>query len=596
MEDIVSVLAATGDDILQPVLSQMADVKILGFALRGEQVIDMVEDLLPKVTIIADFMDPGMELAKELSSHFSKTRVIYIITSDQEKEIKEALVGLGIYDFLPHTFRKSELHKMIQNPRGWHHLLDEGLQLEKLIGKARNPVRKVHKIDSLQENGNQSNSRSLSSDHTFASNLSQQDSAHHNVYPNGYRQASALPMSDQGTSNSASLLSRILTRLRPSHKPCAPNEKCAGNRKEHMQNMQNIRAGQNPQESPIPEKAQKFQTQKETLIEQNLGDQQAQQRRNSQQTPMIQQIQQPQTPQTPLTSSLVEATSYSDPAKGGTKLPIKVLKQQIVTFWSAKPGTGKTFLAINTAVSLASRGARVVIVDGDLVNLSVGVTLNLMDEKRTLERALKCDHINEIEDCLLYHPKFRTLAVLSGSELCRPENYCSVTRENVEKLLEHLRLRFDVIIFDTASDLQTVTTFVALQQATRVILVANQDYAQVFATKRVFSLLNRLNISRGNNFIVLNGEVEPCRLSKNMIEDMLGIKVNLVIPSMPGPVLDSIIDSNPLILHNGSETLLIRKQLQSLADEIFPLSSEEKVSFLSSLTKLINKKGSISYG
>lgn len=528
MEDIVTVLLATGDNLLQPVVSEMADAQIVGIAVKSEQILDLVEDLLPKVTIIADFMDPGMELVTRLSKHYSKTRVIYIVTSDHEREIKEALVGLEVYDFLPHTFRKSELHMMIREPRGLHHLVGEGLQLEKLIGRPPKLPRNV--------------------------NASVGEFQKEVVSPR--RDIPPEPQSSARTNlPSWNIFDRIAKGLKQSHKQSAeepplkavndytPTKKLYANSYEQENNLDQ------PQEK-VP-------------FKNDIGH-------GSIVQPRVVQANQP--------------------------ISIKVVKQQIVTFWSAKPGTGKTFLAVNTAITLARSGVSVVLVDGDILNLSVGVYLNLMDEKKTLEKALKCDHINEIEQCLIYHSRFPGLAVLSGSDHCRPESYCSVTRENVERLLDYLKTKFDVIIVDTASDIQTVTTFVALHHATRVVLLTNQDYAQVFATKRMFSLLKRLNLPQDKYYLVLNGELKNCKLTRGMVGNMLGMQVSQVIPFVPLQVLDSIFDSQPLILQTGHETLLIRKQIQGLADELFPIASGDKVSFLNSLTKLLSKRGSMSYG
>lgn len=528
MEDMVTVLLATGDNLLQPVISEMADAEIVGIAVKSEQIVDMVEDLMPKVTIIADFMDPGMELVTRLSHHYSKTRVIYIITSDQEKETKEVLVSLEVYDFLPHTFRKSELHQIVREPRGLHHLVGEGLQLEQLVGRPPKLPRDVTPPAAVFQNEVSSPPMDM-------------------------------PLKSSGVRTkglSRNLFNKITRGLKPSYIQSATDPKM--NEVNDYTSTKNLYKNSHEQVNNV-------EPPKEKVLLNNQGNYAT--------------LGKPETA-----------------VKPNRPITLKVVKQQIVTFWSAKPGTGKTFLAVNTAIALARSGARVVLVDGDILNLSVGVHLNLMDEKKTLEKALKCDHVNEIEHCLIFHPRFPSLAVLSGSDHCRPENYCSVTRENVERLLEYLKTKFDVIIFDTASDIQTVTTFVALHQATRIVLLTNQDYAQVFATKRIFSLLRRLNLPQDKYYLVINGELENCKLTRSMVGNMLGIQVSQVIPFLPLQVLNSIFDSDPLVLQTNNDTLLMRQQIQGLADELFPVSSGEKVSFLNNLTKLLGKRGSMSYG
>jgi pilus assembly protein CpaE len=276
--------------------------------------------------------------------------------------------------------------------------------------------------------------------------------------------------------------------------------------------------------------------------------------------------------------------------------PIKVLKQQVVAFWSGKPGVGKTFLAVNTALALARGGVKVALVDGDILNLSVGVFLNLQDVRKTLERALKVNHSGDIGEFLLYHPQYPNLAVITGSDLCRPEGYCNVNKEAVVQLIEYLKAEFDVVILDTSTDVQSVTTYVALQQANRVLLVTNQDYAQVFATKRQLALLKRLRQPLDKFQLVLNGELKGCKITTAMLEDIFGLKLVQVLPQLPKPVVDSIFESRPIVLQKGQEVAELREGLESLAQQIFPVLNEEKVSLLNNLSRLLRKKGSMTYG
>jgi Flp pilus assembly CpaE family ATPase len=81
-----------------------------------------------------------------------------------------------------------------------------------------------------------------------------------------------------------------------------------------------------------------------------------------------------------------------------------------------------------------------------------------------------------------------------------------------------------------------------------------------------------------------------------MLEDIFGLKVVQVLPHLPKPVVDSIFESRPVVLQKGQEVAELREGLESLAQQIFPVLNEEKVSLLNNLSRLLRKKGSMTYG
>lgn len=486
----ISVALATGDELLRPVVCEVPEVRVAGLVYLTEQVVEVVAEVRPQVLILADFMDPGMETVKVVRHQYPDTRIIYIITGEDEERVRGVLIKLGIYDFLPHTFKKSELLKLILYPRGWQDLCSAGLLLDDLIAEPSPEAKGVA----------QGEAKGQESPVTRASE----------------RQREA----EVGGGFTA-FINNMLGGMGRGAESAGLREPAAA-------------AGVPPQAGRAPER-------------------------------------------------------FAPPA-------IRVVKQQVVAFWSGKPGVGKTFLAVNTALALARAGVKVALVDGDILNLSVGVFLNLQDVRKTLERALKVNRPGDIADFLLYHPQFPNLAVLTGSDLCRPEGYCTVDKEAVARLIQYLKGDFDVVILDTVTDVQSVTTYVALQEANKVFLVTNQDYAQVFAAKRQLALLKRLRQPLDKFQLILNGELKGCKITPGMLEDILGLKVVQVLPHLPKQVLDSIFDSRPVVLQKGQEILGLREGLESLAQEVFPVITEERVSLLENLSRFLRKKGRMNYG
>lgn len=516
LQQEISVVLATGDEFLSPVVLEVPQVRIAGLVYLAEQVVEVVAETRPQILILVDFMDPGMETVKIVRHRYPSTRIIYIITDEAEERVRSVLIKLGIYDFLPPTFKKSELQKLLEIPRGWQDVCSTGLVLEDLISEPPMVTQNSKETQKTLESPKPKVTKEALNSQIF------------NQSTEINKSAEDLSGEEGGTGFAAFLNSMV---------------------------------GGVGRNTTIPADHQS---------DQQSADQQS-------------------------LAQLRQQVHAIPPERFATQ-PIKVIKQQVVAFWSGKPGVGKTFLAVNTALALARGGVKVALVDGDILNLSVGVFLNLQDVRKTLERALKVNHSGDIGEFLLYHPQYPNLAVITGSDLCRPEGYCNVNKEAVVQLIEYLKGEFDVVILDTSTDVQTVTTYVALQQANRVLLVTNQDYAQVFATKRQLALLKRLRQPLDKFQLVLNGELKGCKITTAMLEDIFGLKVVQVLPHLPKPVVDSIFESRPIVLQKGQEVSELREGLESLAQQIFPVLNEEKVSLLNNLSRLLRKKGSMTYG
>ncbi|MFZ3172462.1 MAG: AAA family ATPase [Carboxydocellales bacterium] len=528
LQQEISVVLATGDEFLSPVVLEVPQVRIAGLVYLAEQVVEVVAEARPQILILVDFMDPGMETVKIVRHRYPCTRIIYIITDEAEERVRSVLIKLGIYDFLPPTFKKSELQKLLEIPRGWQDVCSTGLVLEDLISE---PPMETQNSKEIQNSKETQNTKEIQNPLESPKPKVTKEALNSQIFNQSTeinKSAEDLSGEEGGTGFAAFLNSMV---------------------------------GGVGRNTTIPADHQS---------DQQSADQQS-------------------------LAQLRQQVHAIPPERFATQ-PIKVIKQQVVAFWSGKPGVGKTFLAVNTALALARGGVKVALVDGDILNLSVGVFLNLQDVRKTLERALKVNHSGDIGEFLLYHPQYPNLAVITGSDLCRPEGYCNVNKEAVAQLIEYLKAEFDVVILDTSTDVQSVTTYVALQQANRVLLVTNQDYAQVFATKRQLALLKRLRQPLDKFQLVLNGELKGCKITSAMLEDIFGLKVVRVLPHLPKPVVDSIFESRPVVLQKGQEVAELREGIESLAQQIFPVLNEEKVSLLHNLSRLLRKKGSMTYG
>jgi MinD-like ATPase involved in chromosome partitioning or flagellar assembly len=271
---------------------------------------------------------------------------------------------------------------------------------------------------------------------------------------------------------------------------------------------------------------------------------------------------------------------------------VKVARQLTAAVWSAKAGIGKTFIVVNLGIIYAKAGLKTVIVDGDVFNLSVGIHLNLMEAEKTMERALKERNPLKVPDYLLQYPGLPNLSILSGSELCRPENYTGFSQSSMSNLINTLKERFDVILIDTATDPSLITTYEALKAANRVLVITTLDHAVTFNTKKYLALLKKIGVIEKKFRYILNKEFKSSKITRELIEKALGVQIRNTIPNSYEQVTESIFDSKPVMLSTSKDTQEIRAALTRLATDIYPYIDrgqfQDKISKLGFLKKVLS--------
>lgn len=159
-------------------------------------------------------------------------------------------------------------------------------------------------------------------------------------------------------------------------------------------------------------------------------------------------------------------------------LRTKVRKQlgekngKTVLITSTVPGEGKSTIAANLALSLSSEGHKVVLVDADLRNQSVGRNFGGEGEKGLMD-CLENPRLDVIS-CL--HPVRRSkLLYLSGASTSR--HHYSIDPKPMERVLAQLTERFDYVIVDSPPTGLVSDTALLGRYADCVLFVVKQDHA-----------------------------------------------------------------------------------------------------------------------
>jgi capsular exopolysaccharide synthesis family protein len=162
---------------------------------------------------------------------------------------------------------------------------------------------------------------------------------------------------------------------------------------------------------------------------------------------------------------------------------------KVIIVTSALPQEGKTTTSINTAVVLAQKGVRVLLIDADLRRPSIHKTLgmgphsglsNVLTGSTTLEQAISRTSI------------LPNLFVLpAGTPPPNPAEL--LASSNMRDVLNQLREQYDHIVIDTPPSLSVTDAVVLSPRADAVVLVIRSGQTTKQALRRSRDILTQVN-------------------------------------------------------------------------------------------------------
>ena len=169
----------------------------------------------------------------------------------------------------------------------------------------------------------------------------------------------------------------------------------------------------------------------------------------------------------------------------------------LVVVTSALPGEGKTFCAINLAMSISmEKDARALLVDADVARPSVLKVLGLQAERGLMDVLL--DGSVELSDVIL-RTNVPSLTLLPAGPASRHATELLASR-NMSRLLEELANRYPdrIIIFDSPPLLLTTEASVLVSQMGQVVMVVE---AETTTQAAVRDALARIDHCRNLNLV-----------------------------------------------------------------------------------------------
>lgn len=303
--------------------------------------------------------------------------------------------------------------------------------------------------------------------------------------------------------------------------------------------------------------------------------------------------------------------------------------QNLIMFSSIKPGSGKSTIAVNYALTLAKYGyklegtkhqqLKVLLIEGDYQNYSVGVMLSINDNiKKNIFKAF--NSIQEIrnssdtdeekdkkidsalqQEVRTYEsiPNLDTLTVpdlsftLQCSELFNSENY--------QALLKWGSKNYDAVIIDSNSKIEKDVSIPLMKMCSTLYEILNLDFNNVLNTIRSANTLNSLGVigktkfilnqDMGNDYYRYFGDINSLEFTEEDLINNCGIKISARIAALPLSVMfNYLYEGIPLVLHDSDYDIFPRLQFLNLVSQNYKIDQNIIDSLTLKWNNLLNSK------
>ena len=201
---------------------------------------------------------------------------------------------------------------------------------------------------------------------------------------------------------------------------------------------------------------------------------------------------------------------------------------KIVCFYGGKGGVGKTTTLLSLAGTLSKLNKKVLIVDLDLTNGAIAISLN-REANKTIFNFVE-DYINnKYNDLDKYITKYDENISFVASP--KDPRYASrIDVKYIDILLEKSVYNYDVVLIDTPSILNEISVY-SLDKSDVVYLLTTNDCVSLKNIKNLVNLFIENNLDKYK--IILNNSFIPNKdyFSNYDIKNIIGHNVDYVISS-----------------------------------------------------------------
>jgi pilus assembly protein CpaE len=208
--------------------------------------------------------------------------------------------------------------------------------------------------------------------------------------------------------------------------------------------------------------------------------------------------------------------------------PEPTTQGEIVTVFAAKGGCGKTTLALNLAVVLASLGRRVCVVDLDLSFGDVAISVQLNPARTIVDALPMAGHLDNTGAASLLTSYRQDLDMLLAP--ITPGDAEKIPPPLVGELLGILRSIYDYVVVDTPAQFSE-HVLTAMDASAHLVLLTTPDVPALKNLRITLDMLDLLSYPREIRSIVLNRADSKVGLSLDDVDRVVRWPIAAHIPS-----------------------------------------------------------------
>lgn len=228
----------------------------------------------------------------------------------------------------------------------------------------------------------------------------------------------------------------------------------------------------------------------------------------------------------------------------------KKVRCKVLGFFGGKGGTGKTTLAVNTAISLAREGKRVMLLDLDLQCGDVAISLDTESKYSIVDLVqdrggITIENINNFS--VDHSSGLRVLCAPKSAEFAE-----YVQASNIEKIIDIMRPFYEYVIVDMSAAFNDIT-ITACEGCEEIFMVYNTEILSLKNAKMSYDILDQLHQKEKLQFVINKyekGIIKPADFTK-----MFGTEIYYVIPYDGKTAISSVNKGQPAVLSDPRSTL-----------------------------------------
>jgi len=237
---------------------------------------------------------------------------------------------------------------------------------------------------------------------------------------------------------------------------------------------------------------------------------------------------------------------------------------QIIAFYSQKGGSGKTTLAVHTALAMAmaEKEGQTLLLDAVVPYGDAGALLRVDSTHDLTDLVNNLDHLGPLDS---YSGREERTGLHLIASPVHALDALRITPELLGRALIALRTRFARVVVDLPSTLDLYTS-TALDLADVICLITEPVPATAQRTAELLKLLNRQGFDASRVKLVLNkGRMLADGLSADEVKEETGHAVEHVIP-FDQDVAEVAVDTESMFVHNPKSDFV--RALTGMAGEL----------------------------